>query len=211
MLTKDLIRIVRAVALVIALGACSTAEVEESADVDVDRGRAPELDVDSAGVDITTDAQPSEAAAELFVSLQGRWDCSGAFANGTRLDADLEFSTSMDGRVLRFRHVDRPPAKYIQESTWAFDAASSAILSMAVTTTSDSRGATPALYVARQWTDRSLTLVAEPLLAPPWRPNRFTYDLDEADVLRKVWEVERGGVWHVGDRLECARAAATQP
>lgn len=56
---KDLIRIIPALALALALGAC-TADVEDSGelpDVDVEGGRAPEVDVDPADVDITTDTQ----------------------------------------------------------------------------------------------------------------------------------------------------------
>lgn len=56
---KDLMRIVPALALAIALAAC-TADVEDEGelpDVDVQGGEAPEIDVDPADVDITTDTQ----------------------------------------------------------------------------------------------------------------------------------------------------------
>lgn len=59
MFIRNLIRIVPAVGLALALGAC-TADVEdpgEMPDVDVEGGRAPEVDVDPADVDITTDTQ----------------------------------------------------------------------------------------------------------------------------------------------------------
>jgi hypothetical protein len=59
MSVKDLIRIIPAVALAIALGAC-TADVEDEGelpDVDVSGGEAPEVDIDPADVDITTDTQ----------------------------------------------------------------------------------------------------------------------------------------------------------
>ena len=56
---KDLIRIIPALALGLALAAC-TADVEDEGelpDVDVQGGEAPEVDVDPADVDITTDTQ----------------------------------------------------------------------------------------------------------------------------------------------------------
>lgn len=59
MLIRNVIRAIPALALAVALGAC-TAEVEdpgELPDVDVEGGSAPEYDVDPADVDITTDTQ----------------------------------------------------------------------------------------------------------------------------------------------------------
>lgn len=59
MLIRNVIRAIPALALAIALGAC-TADVEDSGelpDVDVEGGRAPEVDVNPADVDITTDTQ----------------------------------------------------------------------------------------------------------------------------------------------------------
>lgn len=56
---RNLFRVVPALALALALGAC-TAEVEQEGelpDVDVEGGRAPEMDVNPADVDITTDTQ----------------------------------------------------------------------------------------------------------------------------------------------------------
>lgn len=59
MLIRNVILAIPALALAIALGAC-TADVEDSGelpDVDVEGGRAPEVDVNPADVDITTDTQ----------------------------------------------------------------------------------------------------------------------------------------------------------
>lgn len=54
-----LIKVLPALALVFALGAC-TAEVEDEGalpDVDVEGGRSPEVDFEPADVDVSTDTQ----------------------------------------------------------------------------------------------------------------------------------------------------------
>lgn len=59
MLIRNAIRAIPALALAVALGAC-TADVEDTGempDVDVEGGSAPEIDVNPADVDITTDTQ----------------------------------------------------------------------------------------------------------------------------------------------------------
>lgn len=56
---KALLRLIPALALAFALGAC-TAEVEDPGslpDVDVQGGEMPQIDVDPARVDISTDTQ----------------------------------------------------------------------------------------------------------------------------------------------------------
>lgn len=59
MRTIDVLRIVPAFAVTLAFGAC-TAEVEdegEPPEIEVEGGEAPEIDVDPADVDISTDTQ----------------------------------------------------------------------------------------------------------------------------------------------------------
>lgn len=56
---RNLLRVVPALALALALGAC-TADVEDEGelpDVDIQGGEAPDIDVNPADVDITTDTQ----------------------------------------------------------------------------------------------------------------------------------------------------------
>jgi hypothetical protein len=47
--------------------------------------------------------------AQLFAALEGQWACSGAFASGKPLSADLSFARSADGNILHYKHVDRLP------------------------------------------------------------------------------------------------------
>jgi hypothetical protein len=147
---------------------------------------------------------PDSTAAALFAALAGPWACAGAFADGRPLAADLLFEPALDGRALRYRHVDRPPNTFAHEATWAFDAPAGHLISLAFAAMGDAP-ASPALFVAEAWTETSITLVADTLRAPPWAPNRFTYTLDGDDALRMVWEIGRGGGWHMGDYLDCQR------
>jgi hypothetical protein len=148
------------------------------------------------------------AAAQLFAALRGRWSCAGGFANGRALAADLSFTPAMNGKLLRFRDADHAPSSYVQEATGGLSAARHQIVSLAFAAGSKNAPPEPALYVARSWTARSLTLVADTLESPPWAPNRFTYTVNGRNGLKMVWEVERNGAWRMGDTLSCHRAAA---
>jgi len=146
------------------------------------------------------------AAADLFAALRGGWSCTGALANGRPLAADLSFTPAMDGRLLRFRHADRAPSSYVQEATWGASPTRHEIVSLAYAAGTATAAPEPALFVAREWTAHSLTLVADTLQSPPWAPNRFAYTVAGPDSLKMVWEVERGGAWRMGDWLACTRA-----
>ncbi|HEX5436977.1 MAG TPA: hypothetical protein VFW98_07455 [Gemmatimonadaceae bacterium] len=148
----------------------------------------------------------SAAAVQLFTALRGRWSCTGGSANGRPLAADLTFTPSMDGRTLRYRDADHAPSNYVQEATWAMSPTRHEIVSLAFAALSSKAAPEPALFVAREWTAHSLTLVADTLQSPPWAPNRFTYTLAASNTLKMVWEVEHAGAWQVGDSLMCRRA-----
>jgi len=164
-------------------------------------GAAPETSAIGAPADTSM-----AKAADLFAALRGGWSCTGALANGRPLAADLSFTPSMDGKLLRFRHADRAPSSYVQEATWGASPTRHEIVSLAYAAGTATAAPEPALFVAREWTAHSLTLVADTLQSPPWAPNRFTYTVAGPDSLKMVWEVERGGAWRMGDWLACTRA-----
>lgn len=147
---------------------------------------------------------PAKDPAPLFAALAGRWSCAGAFANGKLLKADLAFEPSFQGRTLRYTHVDKAPNTYQQHSTWGVDAGSGHLVSLAFLAFKPGPGE-PALYVSEDWSPKKVTFVHKKLLKDPFAPNRFTYSV-AGDTLKMLWEVERKGMWRMGDFLECKRA-----
>jgi hypothetical protein len=148
------------------------------------------------------------SATELFTAVVGNWSCQGAFADGRALAADLSFATEMGGRVVRYHHADRAPTTFLEDATWGHDPKRGEIVSLAFAGSSTTPGAAPSYFVSREWTARSIVLVADTLKAPPRVPNRFTYTLVATDSLRMVWEVQSANGWRMGDWLGCARSVS---
>jgi hypothetical protein len=152
-------------------------------------------------------AQTADSAAvgRLFAAVAGKWSCEGGFPNGRKLAADLQFTPGVDGRIITFEHVDRAPGAYWQRSTWGYDAKAGRVTSLAMTGSTKDKSSIPAMFTSRAWTESSITLDADTLRTPPFAPNRFTYSVSAAG-LKMVWELGRGGVWALGDSLDCKRA-----
>jgi len=148
-----------------------------------------------------------DSAITLFQRLGGRWDCTGGFARGGSLAADLTFTPLFGAHALAFEHVDRAPGVYWQHGTWSVDAKSGAINSAGVAGSTSEYMGSPTLFVAQNWTTTSITLVADTIKSPPFASNRFTYSLIAANTLKMVWEISRNGQWAVGDSLVCARSS----
>lgn len=146
-----------------------------------------------------------EEVKGLFTFFTGSWDCAGAFADGRSLEADLLFAPELEGRILRYQHADRPPNRYAASATWSLDTDSKQLVSLSVFTIADTTVVSPSLFVASEWTDSSVTFVADTLLSPPFAPHRFRYESEATDRFRMTFEVQRGGSWEMGDYLICRR------
>jgi len=144
-----------------------------------------------------------QAQHDLFVAVAGHWECTGAFSDGRPVAADLTFTLQPDTRMLDFVHRDRAPNQFIGHWLWGTDQKNNQIVSLGFVGTQTVQ--LPAFLVGRSWTSRSLTLEAQTLASPLSAPNRFTYSIDGAS-LNVLWEVQRDGVYTVGDRLKCKRA-----
>jgi len=144
-------------------------------------------------------------AATLFGNVGGWWSCAGGFARGAPLAADLTFTPVADRRALTFLHTDRAPNVYWQSATWSLDA-NGRIVSMAMAGSMKGHTGAPALFIASNWSERSVTLVADTVKSPPFAPNQFTYSLFAGDSLKMVWEIVRNATKTVGDSLLCGRS-----
>jgi hypothetical protein len=151
----------------------------------------------------------AEDAAKLFKSLEGQWSCSGAFANGKPLAADLSFTRSPDGRSIHYSHVDRAPSDYRQSAHWGLDKDSGHIVSLTFVGFGEEARPSASMYVDEGWSANSLTLVHKKLISEPFAPNRFTYT-SAGDTLKMLWEVGRGDIWKMGDYLDCKKAPAVR-
>ena len=144
-----------------------------------------------------------EAATQFFASLAGQWACTGTFANGKPLAADITFTPKSEGRALLYHHQDRAPTNFIQDALWGPDAANHSLVSL--TFAGNPQVLAPQLFVAESWTTTSIVFEAKALTSPPFAPNRFTYRLDDPNTLKMIWEVQRQGAWSMGDQLTCKR------
>jgi len=140
----------------------------------------------------------------LFRRLEGRWNCAGAFANGSVLHSTLAFTRSVDGNRLRLRHADMPPNTYRAGATWSIDKKSGELVSLAWLGKAGSADESAALYVADEISPSSVMLRQRALLGPPWAANRFRYSI-EGGVLAIEWQIERNGQWRTGDHLRCLK------
>jgi len=154
-------------------------------------------------------ASSPEAANQLFASLAGSWSCAGSFSDGRALAANITFTLHADGRSLLYHHQDRAPNSFIQDALWGPDNTNHAVVSLAFAGNSQLLG--PQLFVAYSWSPSSIVFEAKPLTSPPFAPNRFTYSLEGMKTLHIVWEVQRQGVWSVGDQLNCTREHQRSP
>jgi hypothetical protein len=139
----------------------------------------------------------------LFAAVTGDWSCTGAFADGRPLAADLSFVADLNGRIVRYIHRDQPPNGFVEEAMWGPDAAHAQLVSIAFL--GNTAGLSPALFVAKTWSARSVVFESATLTSPPFAPNRFTYTVDDPKGLTMIWEVQRNGSWVIGDRLDCTR------
>jgi hypothetical protein len=151
-----------------------------------------------------TSAFPDSVAA-LFKALAGHWSCNGGFPHGGALAADLTFTPVAGDYAIDFRHVDRAPGIYWQNSTWAFDGKSGRVVSTGMSGSQKDRAGAASMFTASRWSPTSITLDADTVKAPPFAPNRFTYAVGGGSTLTMRWEVERNGAWALGDSLVCGR------
>ena len=148
-------------------------------------------------------AQSPAPLDPAFASFfEGKWSCSGEFANGKKIEADMEFDRKLSDKWLSFKHTDRPPNKYKAIGAWGMDLESGQLVAL-----QEDNGGGARLFVSKGWNNNSVVFELTPILSHAPRQERFTYTKESADTFRMKYE--RGlpdGSWKLGDSLLCKRA-----
>ena len=151
-------------------------------------------------------ASSKEEARTFFASVSGAWTCAGQFADGRPLVADLRFTPIMEGNAVVYEHTDKDKTTFQSVGMWSYDDRLSAPVFLRFSGKQGTQRSSAAMFIGGDVTDSSLVFTADDLAGPPWKPNRFLWELSDDDVLKMTWEVEKDGQMSFGDRISCERS-----
>jgi hypothetical protein len=137
------------------------------------------------------------AMVKFFV---GNWSCSGEFANGKKIEADLSFVPELDGKWLLYRHTDRPPGQFKALAVWGVDQPSGSLVSVAEDNFGNAR-----LFTSDGWKDGSVTFTSATILDQKTSGERFRYERQSPDSFKMTYERSVEGQWKLGDFIVCTR------
>ncbi|HEU4698930.1 MAG TPA: hypothetical protein VFS40_07115 [Gemmatimonadales bacterium] len=137
--------------------------------------------------------------------LEGRWGCTGAFASGRPIAADVAFAAELGNRWLAYRHMDRAPASY--QAFALLGPLTPADTGRLVAVLHDNGGG-QRRFTSAGWRDGALVLLRDSTEAGA-RPERFIWRRTSDSTYWFAWELRRtpGGPWTLGDSLGCRRTA----
>jgi hypothetical protein len=137
----------------------------------------------------------------------GDWNGNGEFANGKKIEAEVNFAPDLDRQWLVYRHTDRPP-RYKALGMWGFENTSKRFIMVI----NDNFGGARR-FSGEGWINGKVAFekVADyPLpvnAAPPPTRERFTFERQDADTFKMTYEISQDGKnWHLGDYLIFKRA-----
>ncbi len=138
--------------------------------------------------------------------LSGEWTGEGAFASGKKIEADVSFSSDLDGQWLAYRHADRPPGKYKAVGMWGYAKGDG---EFAMTLNDNFGGARR--FASQGWRDGRVVFenVANPDVPVAGR-ERFVFERYEGNRLKMTYE--RGDAdagWRMVDYVVFTRKAAS--
>lgn len=140
---------------------------------------------------------PDDSLATFFA---GHWTGAGAFGNGKKIEAEVDFQRELDGQWLLYRHTDKAPNNYKALGLWGIDKASGKL----VMTVSDNFGGARR-FESGGWNEGRVEFVKAG--APGTRHERFTFERKSPTSFRMTYEWSTdGATWKLGDYLDFERA-----
>lgn len=137
-----------------------------------------------------------DVVALTVEKLEGVWRCAGAFANGKPIESQMAFASSLNGKWIEYRHLDRPPSSYGAFGMWG-----KGTTNALQATIFDSFGGHRE-FTSAGWVADELTL--ETADASTAKRERFIFTNPHDGELRMEYRVSRdGGEWKLGDYLNC--------
>jgi hypothetical protein len=151
-----------------------------------------------AGAARAADTPPAlnEDMASFFA---GHWNGAGAFGNGKKIEANVEFQRELDGQWLLYRHTDKAPNSYKALGLWGVDKATGTL----VMTVSDNFG-NARRFESGGWVDGKVEFVK--VGAAGTRRERFIFERKSPTLFRMSYEWSAdGSSWKLGDFLDFER------
>jgi hypothetical protein len=133
--------------------------------------------------------------------FSGNWSCTGELANGKKkIEADLSFTSELDGKWLLYRHSDRPPGTFEAIALWGVDQPSGKLISA----TEDNFG-NARLFTSDGWKDGSVTFTRVPMLGQKTSDELVRYERQTEHSFKMTYERSVDGQWKLGDFIVCGR------
>lgn len=152
----------------------------------------------SAPVPKTT---PVPVPADVAAFFIGEWHGSGKFASGKVIDADVKFSSVLDGQWLLYSHQDRAPNRYKALGTWGFERNSGKFLMIV----EDNFGGTRR-FESDGWKDGKVVFAHAVESPAASSDERFTFERTDDKTFKMSYETNRDGKeWKLGDFLVFTR------
>jgi hypothetical protein len=143
---------------------------------------------------------PARVPEELAAFFSGDWSGKGAFASGRPIEADVRFSSELDGQWLLYRHADRVPNSYKALGMWGIESATRKLVM-----TINDNGGSARTFVSDGWVDGRVVFV-RPISSEPVREERFVFERRSADSFHMAYEVRQGEQpWRMIDQLSFER------
>jgi hypothetical protein len=149
---------------------------------------------------LSCSAQQAAPDSAIFDFFTGNWGCSGEFANGKKIEADVSFTPELDGKWLLYRHSDRPPGQFKALALWGHDQSSGKLVSVAHDNFGGAR-----LFIGDGWKDGSISFTRSEMLGQKIDQERFRYERQSANSFKMTYERMAGGQWKMADFIVCSR------
>jgi hypothetical protein len=145
-------------------------------------------------------AQQPATDPAMIKFFGGNWSCTGEFASGKKIEADVSFAPELDGKWLLYRHADRPPGLFKALALWGVDQPSGSLVSVMEDNFGNAR-----LFTSDGWKDGSVTFNRAAMLDQKISQERFRYERQSADSFKMTYERSVDGQWKMGDFIVCTR------
>lgn len=157
---------------------------------------------------------PVHLPEDLVRFFAGHWQGQGAFASGRKIEADVDFESSMDGQWLVYRHADRAPNNYKAQGFWGYERTSRAFVMVLADNFGGAR-----LFSSTGWKDDTLVFdgrgpISPASLSASSAPppsgatfhERFVFEKQSADQFLMRYETRKNDAdWRLVDSLTFKR------
>ncbi len=148
-----------------------------------------------------TQVKPDAAAMAAMQWMQGKWSCEGRFVrSGKPISANVSFEPALDGKILLFRHDDKPLFSYHALSEWGYSISSKHFVS----TIQDSAGGFR-YFESEGWRNGQLVWEGDAIKAEKPSAQRFVFEKKSEREFQVSYSLQREGNWVNIDSSTCMK------